>query len=242
MNQISFLRNRFFFYHGKGIAQFQNIAMSVSLPYRFFISFIGFFLISLLVCPNGYCRGLKIKNLKENKDIDYAVGQVLYKSIFVQNSRKEKIYPALPLMRENMSTSLTGLMTQTQLNHDASSRTLDQIWSQMTDYLKKNFQNFILPTSQAVSFIPIHILKQHFFENINISPKIRMGKNFIQPSLGIKTEDALNTSISYHSRNKYLEAEISKDISQNLEFILNNTNLFSNTNEKRVTLGVKYKF
>lgn len=228
---------------GINIADFANMAKGVFMGKAILLS--SLFTMMILFPTFSPCSSLDIKNFNEDKNVFQNNSQVLYKKIFTQSFRKINLSQTDYFIQENVSTSLTSMLMQNSTHDHMASQATDQAWSHILDFFKKNLQNTLLPLAEAGSLLPLQMMPNLglFPSSIHVSPKLKMGRDYIKPSLSIENASLITTHISYHSRDKFLETQLSKHVSKDLELMINNTNTFSSNNdEKKITFGFKYKF
>jgi len=187
----------------------------------------------------------------DEKNIDFSETTLLYKNIlgYSQKTIAPTFKNLYGFTTDQVSTSLTNQSRAQELMNQSTQASLSQALSQIKRYFKKNIRNSFLPDLEAapstpVQAIPVITSSDILLEKNKFTPKINVGTDYVKPvlSMGNSLNSGVDTNVSYHSKDKTLEAIVSKKLSENTKILIENMNLFSANNEKRVIFGIQYRF
>ncbi len=209
---------------------------------RFFLILAGFL---YLATPTSWCidRTISFDDVASQRRTENQEGYILYDKLF--QGQKTQALSQKEIPQEALGSSWTSQIREFESDERGKSARVSRAWSNLSSYVKKNFKNALIPSGEASFYTgePLPLIPKPLPVN-RIAPKISFGRDYIEPTLSIENSfnSEIQTEVSFHSRDKNLEAELSRKLSKDVELTLINNNVFTQNLEKKVVLGFKYRF
>ena len=208
----------------------------------------GVFAFLLLPFPLS-AKSLKISDFAQFKETNRPLETAIYKKVFTPVNYFYLGTYATPLPNLVSSSLTTKYEAMNSIKNSKGTILRSILRSALYEakgYLKAEFAEEPSVPSSSLGAAPVAILKHPPKSMNQIYPKLRFGSNFIIP--GVLIENPMNMGVdlltSFQTRDQILQSKISKSLSKQLIFSIENTNQLKQNpiDQKKYFLNLAYKF